>query len=109
MKRGMDKGMKVVFDYLKEMAMPVSTEMEIFNICRISSNYNDNIARIVAKTMMTVGLDGNVNIVESPNDSTNFKLVNGFVYDRGYVSEAFVTEFKVESKYVNTDVLLKSY
>lgn len=68
LKKGMEKGMKVVFDYLKQMAMPVSTELEVFNICMVSSNYNEEIARIVAQTMITVGLNGNVNIVESPTD-----------------------------------------
>ncbi len=96
LKRGMDKGLEVVLDFLRDIAMPVSTEDEVYNVCMVSSNYNDVIARIVAKTMMTVGLNGNVNIVESPTGLTHFKLVNGLVFDRGFVTDAFVTEFKVE-------------
>lgn len=41
LKRGMDKALKVVLDFLKDMAMPVSTEQEIFNVCMVSSNYNE--------------------------------------------------------------------
>ena len=62
----MDKALMVVLDFLKNIAMPVTTEDEIFNICMVSSNYNKDIARIVAQTMDAVGLQGNVNIVESP-------------------------------------------
>jgi len=62
----MDKALIVVLDFLKNIAMPVTTEDEIFNICMVSSNYNKDIARIVAQTMDAVGLQGNVNIVESP-------------------------------------------
>lgn len=70
LKKGMEKALKVVLDFLKEMALPVTTEEEIYNVCLVSSNYNSDIARIVAKTMTTVGLDGSVNIVESPTGLT---------------------------------------
>ena len=76
--------------------MPVSSEDEIFNVCMVSSNYDSTIARIVAKTMANVGINGTVNIVESPTGETRFNLVNGLIYDRGLVTEAFSTEFKVE-------------
>lgn len=80
------------------MSMPVSSEQEIFNICKVSSNYDESIAKIVAKTMHEIGINGVVNIVESPKGISRFNLVNGLIFERGYVSEAFVTEFKVESK-----------
>jgi chaperonin GroEL len=80
------------------MSMPVSTENEIFNICKISSNYDTKIAKIIAQTMTSVGLDGVVNIVESPIGETRFSLVNGLVFERGFVSNSFVTEFKIEQK-----------
>lgn len=94
-KRGMDKAFQVVMEFLRDIAMPVSTEDEVFNICMVSSNYNSVIARIVAKTMMTVGINGNVNIVESPTGLSLFKLVNGLIFDRGFITDAFVTEFQV--------------
>lgn len=39
--------------------------------------------------MTTVGLDGVINITESPTGQTRFALVNGLVIERGYVSELF--------------------
>ncbi len=62
----------------------------------VSSNFNDEISRIVAKTVDAVGINGNVNIVESPTGESRFNLVNGLIFDRGFVSDAFVTEHKVE-------------
>ena len=88
----------VVLDFLKDMTMPVSSEDEVFNVCMVSSNYDRTIARIVAKTMSNVGLSGTVNIVESPTGQTKFNLVNGLVYERGLITDSFVTEFKVEQK-----------
>jgi hypothetical protein len=48
--------------------------------------------------MATVGINGSVNIVESPTGMTKFNLVNGLIYDRGLITDAFVTELKVEQK-----------
>lgn len=48
--------------------------------------------------MSTVGADGIVNIVESPTGITRFQLVNGLTLERGFVSDAFVTEHKIEQK-----------
>jgi chaperonin GroEL len=98
LKKGMEIALQVVIDFLKDMTMPVSSEDEIFNVCMVSSNYDSLIARIVAKTMITVGLNGSVNIVESQTGDTRFNLVNGLIYDRGLVTDAFATEFKVEQR-----------
>jgi chaperonin GroEL len=98
LKRGMEIALGVVLDFLKDMTMPVSSEDEVFNVCMVSSNYDETIARIVAKTMASVGLNGTVNIVESSTGETRFNLVNGLLYDRGLVSDAFATEFKVEQR-----------
>jgi chaperonin GroEL (HSP60 family) len=69
--------------------MPVTTESEILNVCNVSSNYNKNIAEIVAKTLSTVGLDGVINMTESPTGYSRFALVNGLVLERGFVSPLF--------------------
>ena len=47
-------------------------------------------AGIVAKTLTTVGLDGVVNITESPTGFSRFAMVNGLVFERGYVSPLFL-------------------
>ena len=47
-------------------------------------------AEIVAKTLNTVGVDGVVNMQESPTGFSRFAMVNDLVYERGYVSPLFV-------------------
>lgn len=46
--------------------MPITTEAEIMNVCTVSSNNNRAISEIVAKTLSTVGLEGVINMTESP-------------------------------------------
>ena len=78
--------------------MPVTTELEVLNVCQVSSNYNDNVAQIVAKTLNTVGLEGVVNITESPTGFSRFAMVNGLVYERGFVSPLFVETMNAENE-----------
>lgn len=92
MKKGMEKALKVVLGYLKDIAMPISQHNEIRNVCMVSSNHTERIADIVAQTLTTVGVDGVMNIVESPTGESAFKLVNGLIFPRGFVSNLFVQE-----------------
>ena len=39
---------------------------------------------------MSVGLDGVMNIVESPTGFSDFKLVNGLIFQRGFVTPNLV-------------------
>jgi len=39
-----------------------------------------------------VGLEGVVNMTESPNGFTRFALVNGMVIERGFVSDLFTED-----------------
>lgn len=56
----------------------------------VSSNGTERIADIISKVLSTVGIDGTMNIVESPTGMTGFKLVSGIVLNRGYVNNNFV-------------------
>lgn len=60
------------------------------NVCLVSCNHNEKIANIVSKVITTVGIDGVMNIVESPTGLTNFELVNGLIFNRGFVSSNFI-------------------
>lgn len=92
LKRGMDKALKVVLDFLKDISIQVSQPEEVRNVCMVSCNHNERIANIVSKVITTVGIDGVMNIVESPTGLTNFQLVNGLIFNRGFVSSNFIQE-----------------
>ena len=44
----------------------------------------------MAKTLSTVGLDGVVNMTESPTGFSRFAMVTGMVIERGFVDSLFV-------------------
>lgn len=91
-KRGIDKALQVVLQYLKEISMPVTQPSELENLCKIASNQNLVVAEVVAQTLAMVGLEGVVNMTESSNGFTRFALVNDFVLERGFVSDLFTED-----------------
>jgi chaperonin GroEL len=58
----------------------------------VSSNHNEKVSEIISQVLMSVGLDGIMNIVESPTGENAFKLVNGLIFPRGLVSNNFVQD-----------------
>ena len=56
------------------------------------------VAEVVAQTLSMVGLDGVVNMTESPTGFTRFALVNGLVLERGFVSELFTEDEENEKQ-----------
>ena len=78
--------------------MPVTQSSELEALCNISSNYNPMVAEVVAQTLSMVGLDGVVNMTESPTGFTRFALVNGLVLERGFVSELFTEDEENEKQ-----------
>ena len=91
-KRGMDKALKIVLGFLKDISMPISQPEELKNVCMVSSNHDEKIASIVSQVLDAVGIDGVMNIVESPTGISDFKLVRGLIFNRGLVSTNFVQE-----------------
>jgi len=74
----------------------VTQPHEIKNVCSVSSNYNETISEIVAMTLHTVGLDGVINMTESPIGESRFALINGLVFERGFVSPLFAEQPEAE-------------
>ena len=88
----MEKSLRIVLNYLKSIAMPISQQDELRNLCMISSNGDEIISDICAKVLSTVGTEGTLHIVESSTGRTDFKLVSGLIFNRGFVTPNFVHE-----------------
>ena len=91
LKRGIDKTVTSVVQYLKDESRPVSGNDEIAQVGTISSNNDASIGTMIAQAMDKVGQNGVITVEEGKSSETELNVVEGMRFDRGYSSPYFVT------------------
>jgi len=92
--RGIQKAVEAVVAELKKLSRPVSVNKkeEIINVAAISANNDREIGSLLAECFEKVGKDGVITVEEGKSAETNYDLVEGMQFDRGYLSPHFVTD-----------------
>ena len=107
LKRGLDRGVKVVTDALGRMSNPVQSRTEKAQVAAISAHNSREIGEMIAEAMEMVGDEGIVTLEESQTTQTVLEHVEGMQFDRGYISPYFVTDpEKMEAVIEDAHVLL---
>ena len=92
-KRGMDKAVAEVVEYLKEQSTQIELDSkEVRQIAAISANNDEELGDLFADAFDRVGKNGVVSIEKSPTHETKVDVVTGMQFDRGFVSPYFATD-----------------
>lgn len=91
LKRGIDKSVHAVVDYIKAQSKKVSSKKEIEQVATISANTDVVIGNQIAEAMERVGRDGVITVEEAKGMEDSLEVVEGMQFDRGYLSPYFVT------------------
>ena len=90
-RRGIDKAVNAAVAEMKKQAKPVETKEQIASVGTISAG-DPEVGEKIAEAMEVVGKDGVITVEDSLTFDITIDTVEGMQYDKGYVSEYFVTE-----------------
>ena len=94
--RGITNAAARVSEHLKENAYEVDGK-DVEHVATIASNNDAAIGKQIATAIGKVGNDGVISIQEGKSLETSLDVVEGLHFDRGYLSQYFVTDEKAST------------
>jgi chaperonin GroEL len=91
LKRGIDAAAAEISERLLKSAREVEEQTEIAHVATISAQ-DPKIGEVIAEAFAKVGKDGVVTVEESPTMGIELEFTEGLQFDKGYVSQYFVTD-----------------
>lgn len=91
LKRGIDAAVQAVVDDIEKRARKIKTNAEIAQVGTISANGDREVGNILAQAMDRVGNEGVITIEEAKSLATELDVVEGMMFDRGFLSPYFIT------------------
>jgi chaperonin GroEL len=91
LKRGIDMAVAKVVEEVKAKSKPIKSHEEIAQVGTISANGDKQIGQKIAEAMDRVGKEGVITVEEAKGLEFELDVVEGMMFDRGYLSPYFVT------------------
>ena len=106
-KRGIENGVDNVVKMLDESKLEIRDDNDLVSIATISANGDTKLGKIVAEAYSKVGKDGVVQVEESKDRDITLEVTEGMTFDRGWVSQYFITDAETKTaEFDNADILL---
>lgn len=90
--RGIKASVNKVIETLREQALDITTEDQIYQVAKLSANGDEEVAKLISIAIDKAGSDGSVSIEASKLNEDSLEEVEGMSFDRGLVSKYFVTD-----------------
>ena len=108
-KNGFKSGFDKVIKFINKHKIDITSDNQIANIAKISSN-SEEVGNMLMEIFKKLGKDAVVNVESSDSTETTHEITEGMSFERGYISEAFMTNpDKEEAVLENPKVLVTDY
>src|SRR6187551_1870894 len=91
LKRGIETAVAAITEQLLSMAKDVETKEQIASTASISAG-DATVGEIIAEAMDKVGKEGVITVEESNTFGLDLELTEGMRFDKGYISQYFMTD-----------------
>lgn len=107
LKRGIDKAAAIAVESFKASSQEVSSIETLKEVATVSANGDQEVGEMIADVINSVGADGVVTVETSKTIETYIEKVQGLKFDRGYISNYFITNGeKLQAELENPYILI---
>ncbi|MEC9051704.1 MAG: chaperonin GroEL, partial [Actinomycetota bacterium] len=92
LKRGIEAAVSAVSEKLLGMATDIETREQIAATATISAGGDTTVGDAIAEAMDKVGKEGVITVEESQTFGLDLELTEGMRFDKGYISQYFMTD-----------------
>lgn len=105
-RKGIEKATEKVIEGLSKIKKEVKDSSEIANVAAISAA-DEEVGKIIADAMETVGKDGVITVEESQTLGIEKDVVEGMQFDKGYISQYMISDTaRMEAVMENPKILI---
>jgi chaperonin GroEL len=91
LKRGVDLAVDSIVSEIQKKSKVIKTDKEVSQVGTIASNGDIEVGKMISNAMQKVGKEGVITVEEAKSLDTELDVVEGMMFDRGYLSPYFVT------------------
>ena len=92
LQRGVDLAVDAVVAEIQKKSKAIKTDKEVAQVGTIASNGDAEVGKMISNAMQKVGKEGVITVEEAKSLDTELDVVEGMMFDRGYLSPYFVTK-----------------
>lgn len=108
LRRELDAASKDVLKVLKTLAEPIKTEQQAIEVATISSE-NKTIGKEVGHMYHVLGKDAMVAVELGSKPETEYEIVEGYSFDRGFVSPLMMNDSRTQSTTLEKPAILVAH
>lgn len=109
-KAGIDLAVETVVAELKRTSEDIGEDNDkILNIATISANNDTKLGLLIADAYKQIGKRGVLTLEKSATEETYTKVVDGYEFNRGYISAGYVNNQKMQCVLENPCILVADY
>ena len=105
MRKGMEKAVKTAVDAIKANSEVIKGSDDIARVGAVSSG-DEAVGKLIAEAMEKVSADGVITIEESKTAETYSEVVEGMMFDRGYITPYMATDMEKMEAVVDDPYIL---